>query len=283
VCLTLLPDADRMISRFAGMQFLLEGISMCILLRASVGSAEEERGSAIWITEYRDVAFAIALSAMAVPVMQLLEQRFVTPTVNIVLTRNCNVLALCAAAYMLGMSIPRQVKKFLMFIAGHEDPDGDDAGTGETATADAGDDAAEDDNTASGGVSGQNVDDAIAKASKLAARALAAKEVAAKQMSAPPSTPSDLVVPREQADTSLFRTACTASQLVRRRQEKLARDRTVAEEQAERLREIGPDDHVDEEQIERIMLDEEADDDNHRVSVGDDAGDAGDNGDDGDD
>ena len=99
VCLTLLPDADRMISRFAGMQFLLEGISMCILLRASVGSAEEERGSAIWITEYRDVAFAIALSAMAVPVMQLLEQRFVTPTVNIVLTRNCNVLALCAAAY----------------------------------------------------------------------------------------------------------------------------------------------------------------------------------------
>jgi hypothetical protein len=115
-----LPDADRLISRFAGTQFLLEGLSTSMLLTADLrthtlataatnasstagmsygtGTADGLANSSAttvldhsssaaataealrMVTALQSAAFALSLLALAVPITQLLEQRCVTPT-----------------------------------------------------------------------------------------------------------------------------------------------------------------------------------------------------------
>ena len=263
ICFYFLPDADRIISRFAGTQFLLEGLSSTSLLVAEhrvrelalaamtaanattvvnstalqwneVGSGLLEFGSASlemdvaltsatnisrlavdataldtelfgadtviaayrWVEDVQLLGFLFSLLAMAVPMIQLLEQRFCTPGINVIKAKGGNPLALLAAAYMLAVSLPRQISN-LIASAGSG---GLDAATSAgSASADAGDEAmetgGETDVDAQGGgddpkgaeieLSGESVGDAAAKTARLLARAVAAKEAASKNMPAP--------------------------------------------------------------------------------------------------
>lgn len=186
LCFRFLPDADRIISRFAASQFLLEGLSTTVLLAASFGEGEESvasdpgggvtmvtadasstnadvnatatsgadrmtdtvgRPTALsatldtWLA-LRDSGFALALTAMLMPMLQMLEQRLVTPCVNLVCDRGCNPLALLASAYMLAVGLPRRVANLLVFIAGRSSLSASSAAG--SATADAGDDGGAD-------------------------------------------------------------------------------------------------------------------------------------------
>ena len=159
LCFRFLPDADRIISRFAATQFLLEGLSTSMLLASSLShagggdvagsaaaaSAEAvDAGASLSTAASRallDSGFAFSLAAMLVPMLQLLEQRLITPGINIVVNRGCNPLVILAAGYMLAASLPRKVANLIRAIQGF---DGFDASAAAgSATADAGDDAVE--------------------------------------------------------------------------------------------------------------------------------------------
>ena len=89
----------------------------------------------------RETGFVLAIAAMLVPMLQLLEQRFITPCIGVVINKGGNPLALLAAAYMLAVSLPRKVINLVDALLGREQ-----FGTStvaESATADAGDDAVE--------------------------------------------------------------------------------------------------------------------------------------------
>jgi Tfp pilus assembly major pilin PilA len=170
VCFRFLPDADRMISRFAGTQFLFEGLASASLLLAAAHEAatrehtlnvsataavplgspslSTDGGGASDAHSEEDVVrlnlqllgLALALIALIVPIVQLLEQRAVTPTINLVHNRGGNPLVLLAALYMLVASLPKK----LMILIGRGEAGAIDAQTAaESASADAGDDAVE--------------------------------------------------------------------------------------------------------------------------------------------
>ena len=220
VCCTWLPDADRLISRFMGTKFLLEGTSTAVLLLTAVSTASAPLGS------HPDLAFRLALSAMAVPVVQLAEQRCLTPIYGVLYSRSCNAAALCAALYMLGMSLPRQIKKIGLFIAGHQAKEGDGGGDAQEDLADNAEDGeggeAEPLKRSGSNVeaSSEQIEEAVAKAAKLAARAIAAKEMAAKQMAAAKPPPPPEASQSVRAGSGVFESACApirfAAQLKRR-------------------------------------------------------------------
>ena len=138
LCFHVLPDADRIISRFAAWQFLLEGLSTASLLGSSIseqmaltganatlaaaatGVAEDTIrcttqwcgsggvASVLWLL-MRDSGFYLAMAAMFVPMLQLLEQRFITPCFNLIKNKSANPLVLLAAAYMLAASLPKKI------------------------------------------------------------------------------------------------------------------------------------------------------------------------------
>ena len=58
----------------------------------------------------RSIGFVFSIAAICVPMVQLLEQRCVTPYFNLCKKRSANPLVLLAAGYMLAMSLPRQVR-----------------------------------------------------------------------------------------------------------------------------------------------------------------------------
>ena len=276
ICFCFLPDADRIISRFAGSQFLLEGLSTAALFAAD----RRSRDVAIAIIVAREAAlanqtlpngtlandtlangiisldgnssvlfgpnsteaqleakaelaclckegrelvmqiqymgFVFAMIAMAVPILQLLEQRCLTPTIGVVRSKGGNPLALMAAAYMMAASLPRLLTRL---ISSAEDGPLDAAQAAQSATADAGDEAVVDEGGGGGGdtggdtgveveqldecdpggeaeaeaneeespeetgeveLSADQITDAGARVSRLLARAVAAREVAAK-------------------------------------------------------------------------------------------------------
>jgi len=205
VCFWFLPDADRIISRFAGAQFIAEGLSTFMLLITSVrdhyGDLDDDDGQFAY--KMRVAAFWLHLGAVVVPIAQLLEQRFCTPSINLVNNKGKgSKMVLCAAAYMIAISLPRQMMNMMKTAAAGE---GDAEAAAGSATADAGDDAAaegeaveaDDENggeadAAEGpsvGMSGEAVGNAIMRGSKLVARAVAAKEVAAAAVAAKPAPP----------------------------------------------------------------------------------------------
>lgn len=206
VCFRFLPDADRIVSLFAGTQFLLEGISTSCLLGATIMrmvSSHGKRDNAMgaldgsgdaagtWPLWLQLAAFWVGLVALGVPVLQLIEQRCLTPTMLVVRTKGVvqSPLALCATLYMLASTLPRMIHRLAQTAAGLEDVENGAGGNAaDGATADAGDDAADEGRT-TGGQPGAGVDtgvelsgEAVAcathKVSKLLARGLAAKEAA---------------------------------------------------------------------------------------------------------
>ena len=170
LCFRILPDADRIISRFAATQFLLEGTSTASLLGASISeylatnTADSAAGpanaadaidtatdpetvgslsgtaAATWAA-LRDSGFYLALAAMFVPMVQLLEQRVITLCINVVKNRGGNPLALLAAFYLLAASLPKKMVNMVRYWMGYENLKASSATA--SATANAGDDATE--------------------------------------------------------------------------------------------------------------------------------------------
>ena len=176
------PDADRVISTFAGTQFLFEGLSTAVLLGPAFGPNEVD-------TDVLATAFALSIVAMLVPILQLLEQRLVTPTVNVVSRKGCDPFALMAAAWILLVSLPSLLMKLITSIDDGAERTLDKAGAA-GSSADAGDEAAGDGAAAdaaksaaaeqqSSGVGAEVVVETATKSSKLIARSVAAKEASA--------------------------------------------------------------------------------------------------------
>ena len=226
VCFRFLPDADRIVSRFAGTQFFVEGLSTAFLLSAdgrmriltsmnatavndtdgdSLGTAEGSTNNDDVQFWFLDAGFVLSLTAISVPVVQMLEQRFVTPVYNLLLNRGANPLVLLAAAYMMVASLPRMLRNL---ISSAEDGAKGSAEMAASASADAGDEGATEKGDGGGAgadgepceegheneevcdcpsdeeveISGDMVADAGARVSRLLARAIAAKEVASKSV-----------------------------------------------------------------------------------------------------
>ena len=76
LCFCILPDADRIVSRFAGTQFFFEGLATTSLL-----AADQYNG---WLLEMQQTGFLLSLMAMAMPILLLLEQRLITPALNVI-------------------------------------------------------------------------------------------------------------------------------------------------------------------------------------------------------
>jgi len=191
-------DADRVISTFAGTQFLLEGISTVALLIASL-LVEQSRAKTLLPT----AAFWLGFGAIIVPVFQLLEQRCVTPAILVVRNRGGDLVALLAAAYMLISSLPRTIRRLVQWSTGIEgggagDDDFDIGGGAELAGDGGGDDNVGGSGGSSGGssdegnnetegvgISGEDAYNMANKATKLLARGLAAKEATSKALELP--------------------------------------------------------------------------------------------------
>lgn len=186
VCFCATPDADRIISTFAGTQFFCEASSTaCLIFASFIGGSDDVAAASkqrVWLL----TAFWAGLLAIFVPMTQLLEQRLVTPLIVLVEKGSGNPLVLAAQLYILIVSLPRRIIRVVTTIAGMDDMDAGDAGA--DATADAGDEA--DANEVGGDQKGEDqalysADQAAeqaAKASKLLARATAAKEVSSKDI-----------------------------------------------------------------------------------------------------
>ena len=156
-----------------------------------------------FILQMQLIGFVLSLIAMGTPILQLLEQRVVTPGINICLKNKANPLVLLAAAYMVAVSLPRMLQRLIISA---------DAGAvtsaqaAQSASADAGDDAAGEEQSVMAGDGGDGgeeccdddeacvdeepsveltagmVADVGTRTSRLLARAVAAKEVAAKNL-----------------------------------------------------------------------------------------------------
>lgn len=237
-----MPDADRIFSRFAALQFLFEGLATCAVLAANlheastatatataaasgtsavVGAAsfdrgagggggaasaseEEEVGGAGMLASLQETAFGLAMTAMAVPMLQLLEQRLLTPCIGILQARGVSSpLALLATLYMLAASLPRKIMNLIMATEAHDNAYGAAKNAAASATADAGDDAVENEYGGDGGDEGsgnkewkqeeapqvelaaEQVTDAAVRVTRLVGRALAAKEAGGKALGKP--------------------------------------------------------------------------------------------------
>lgn len=202
ICCRFLPDADRIFSRFAGTQFFLEGVSSTLLVAASIGrkaGISEEHLDGLLNT-----AFVLSISAICVPMTQLIEQRLLTPSIGIVRKGTCNPVVIFASLYMVAMTLPAQLKKLIALIAGKADSGGGGSGDGHSSGDAKSSDAVGSDVEAGEGqgegaapseeggdasssepaVSAGNVGTVLSKVSVLGARLLAAKEVDAKKIKA---------------------------------------------------------------------------------------------------
>jgi hypothetical protein len=113
LCFFYRPDADKIFSLFAGTQYLVEGIGSLFALLSVLNLG----GSA-------DLAFTLAVTAVFVPISQLLEQRLLTPFAKSVRTRGCDPYAWCAALTLILFSVPKALKK-LGTRTGGGSPDAD--------------------------------------------------------------------------------------------------------------------------------------------------------------
>jgi len=101
------PDADRVISCCTGIQFLLEGTSTGLLLGASLTS--ERKGQ----LRLEMLAFVLALIAVAIPILTLIEERLVSPLVLIWRNGKAHKLSFAAGLYMLVVGLRKQVFKLI--------------------------------------------------------------------------------------------------------------------------------------------------------------------------
>lgn len=197
ICLCVAPDADRVISFLAGVQFLFEAASTASLLLSSVMQRATGAGVATTDATALYSAFWLGLVAVAVPMVQLLEQRLITPAITTYEKKGGNPLALLATFYMLASSLPRQIIRLVTTADGMDDVQAASASDG--ATADAGDDADANETEANGEAdeavySVEQAGETVARSAKLLARGMAAKEVSSKSLVAPSATTDQAAV-----------------------------------------------------------------------------------------
>ena len=226
-CFWFLPDADRIISRFAGTQFFFEGLSTLALLSASSGSpastlsATNSSGLTLGVTDsgggdgvapvhgkvLRQAGFVLSLLAMVVPMLQLLEQRLVTPTLGAIKARGGSPLALLATFYILAVGLPRRLMAMIGNIESRNDWELNVGNAAGSASADAGDEVDAGSQYDAGSVDSMaeqehrhhkqpqvgavDVGEAAIKVSRLLARGVAAKEANAKDLGLP-AVPADV-------------------------------------------------------------------------------------------
>jgi len=205
LCCAFLPDADRIVSRFAATQFWLEGCSTTAMLvatsyiRAQGGGEMLDSGAVTlannmtFSTDDRSAAellamhsasqqtgFLFSLVAMSVPMVQIIEQRCLTPAIVIFLSGPTNATAILAHLFLLLWSLPRRVCAFL----GVATNDGGDEAAEVRPTADAGNDETD----GAGADANADAEAAAEMARKtmhimtLVGRALAAKEAISKKI-----------------------------------------------------------------------------------------------------
>ena len=205
LCLCCSPDADRVISASSGTQYLVEGASTGLIffadlivelkarwkarVRERVEQGLEDNSqfhvSDEMIHNLRVIAFWTALFAVIVPILQLLEQRFITPTVLLLRTKKANKTALLASAYMLATSLPRLIES--LFTRAEQKDTFTSGQTTAQASADSAEEGFEESavgDQAQGEISLSGGDAYLMgdKVTKLLARSMAAKEAAAKEV-----------------------------------------------------------------------------------------------------
>lgn len=258
ICFYYLPDADRLISRFAGTQFAVESLSTATLLITRSGATISSPDFGL------EAVFVLSITAMCVPMVQLLEQRLVTPIVNVCVNKGGSPIVLLAAAYMLAYSLPKHIMAMVTQSASNPDAAGsasagdaedEHAGSGQTLAAQPddgpGDGGECDDGEMEGSCSDGDEDesgpklstgamgDSAMRGGRLLARALAAKEVAVQkhaipQASAPvPSSPrASAPMPSQSSHSrSSFASTHALARLKRRQTERrLQREQAVADD-----------------------------------------------------
>ena len=169
-----------------GSQFIAEGISTTFLLGASINPASEADEDTGRREQLQDLGFLAAMIAMSLPILQLLEQRCITPGILLVRNKTGDKLALSAAFYLLVTALPRQIMRLRDALATAAEMDAQDAAVG--ASADAGDDEGGGGGDGGGGTAKRTgVDEfkAGTGATKLLARAAGAKEMSQKKELSP--------------------------------------------------------------------------------------------------
>ena len=104
-----LPDADRIFSLFAATQFLIEGLGTASLLTSAFAAQAEE---------WKTTSFNMSIVAMGVPILQLVEQRILTPTAKAVQAHGCNPIQACAIGVMILIGLPGKLMKLIAKLGG---------------------------------------------------------------------------------------------------------------------------------------------------------------------
>ena len=78
-----LPDSDRLVSHLLGLQYLLEAVATALLITADLASvvSHGDIASTARVSALMNAGLWAALLAMTLPMIQLLEQRCITPAV----------------------------------------------------------------------------------------------------------------------------------------------------------------------------------------------------------
>lgn len=204
LCCKFLPDADRIISRVASIQFFAEALSTATLLGASLLPYGDSEAQPAEVTSgdttsavdrgalhafLLSAGFWAAIAAMCMPIIQVIEQRLLTPSLLALRTKKGDYLSLGAALYILVMALPRQLYRLKDAMAMAMDTGADDdGGAGPSADA-AGEDEVGGHQGGGGGETVTRVMQAGAGVTNLLARGLAAKEAQGKEI-APIAQPS---------------------------------------------------------------------------------------------
>ena len=117
-CCCCSPDADLVFSKLAGTQFLLEGMSGLVLLISSALPFMSTARLTLQLT-----SFVFAVSAVFIPIFQLVEQRIITPAAKAVRTNGCNPLVLAGALIVLAAAMPGALTKACKACIGGPDLD----------------------------------------------------------------------------------------------------------------------------------------------------------------
>jgi len=111
LCFAIAPDADRFFSALAAAQFFAEGLSNLLLFLAGFVSGEAK-------LQLQASAFNLGLLAVFVPLIQMFEQRILSPTVKTVQAKGCNPRALAGAFIVLVASLPAAILKLVSMCGG---------------------------------------------------------------------------------------------------------------------------------------------------------------------
>jgi len=119
VCFYVRPDADKVFSYFAGSQFLLEALGTVCRLWTVL------QPHVALLGDTEALAFTLALVAIFVPLLQLVEAKIFQPVVKSLRKHDCDAMQIVGILCLLLLSVPRQIKAACALLTGTE-PDTND-------------------------------------------------------------------------------------------------------------------------------------------------------------